>query len=241
MSRKNVIIIGASSGIGKELARLFSNNDFTVGITARRVELLYQFVAELPGKSFVKYMDVVQTEEAREILEELIKEMGGADIIVVNAGIGFSDTELAWKKDKDTIDVNVVGFTAMANAAMDYFLRQKTGHLVGISSIAGLRGSVVAPAYGASKAYESNYLESMRIQAYKKNVPVFVTDIRPGFVDTALIVSNKMFWTATPQKAACEIFEAIKKKKKRAYITKRWSLAAFIFKLIPARLMARWY
>jgi short-subunit dehydrogenase len=241
MSNKNIVIIGASSGIGRELAKIFSEHGFTVGITARRLELLSQTAKELPGASFVKRMDISNTNEAINILEQLIEEMGGVQTIVINAGIGFVNPDLEWEKEKSTIDVNVTGFTAMATTAMNYFTKQGFGHLVGISSISAIRGSSHAPAYSASKAFISHYLEAMRFKVFKMNIPVTVTDIQPGFVDTAMAKGDKLFWVAPARTAALQIFNCIQKNKTHAYITKRWRLIAWLLKLIPARLLAKYY
>jgi short-subunit dehydrogenase len=241
MSDKNVIIIGASSGIGKELAKVFSENGFTLGLTARRLELLSQIAKELPGSSFVKHMDVSNTNEAIKAIEQLIEEMGGVQTIVINAGIGFINPDLDWEKEKNTIDVNVAGFTAMATTAMKHFIKQGFGHLVGISSISAIRGSSHAPAYSASKAFMSHYLEGLRLITLKKKIPVTITDIQPGFVDTAMAKGDKLFWVATPRTAALQIFEAIEKKKTHAYITKRWRLIAWLLKLTPTRRLAKYY
>lgn len=237
--RKNIIIIGASSGIGRELARVFSDNDYIVGITARRLELLSGMKKELPGILAIKRMDVANPNEAINIFEELIKEMGGVDIVVINAGVGFINPDLVWEKEKSTIDVNVTGFAAMANVAMKYFVGQGSGHIVGISSIAAIRGDLYAPAYSASKAFVSNYLEALRLRVKKKKMPITVTDIQPGFVDTAMAQGDGLFWVAPPRKAAMQIFCVIKKKREHAYITKRWRIIAWLFKIMPERILAK--
>jgi short-subunit dehydrogenase len=216
MIRKNIIIIGASSGIGREIAKIFSCEGYTIGITARRLELLSELKKELPGASFIKRMDVAAPDEAMGILEELIEEMGGMDIIVINAGIGFINPDLIWEKEKSTIDVNVVGFAAMANVAMEHFIKQGSGHIVGISSIEAIRGDSSAPAYSASKAFMSNYLEALRSRVKKIKIPVTVTDIQPGFVDTAMAQGDGLFWVAPTRKAAVQILDVIKKKRDHA-------------------------
>ncbi|MFA6320935.1 MAG: SDR family NAD(P)-dependent oxidoreductase [Candidatus Omnitrophota bacterium] len=239
MAKKNVIIIGASSGIGKELAKVFSGKGYVVGITARRLEMLSEVKKELPSISFMKRMDVAIPEEAMGILEGLINEMGGIDIIVISAGIGFINSDLTWEKEKSTIDVNVAGFMAMANVAMKHFIRQGSGHIVGISSIAAIRGDSSAPAYSASKAFMSNYLEALRFKVKKMKVPIAVTDIQPGFVDTKMAQGDGLFWVAPVEKAAMQIFDVIKNKKEHAYITKRWRFIAWILKIIPGRILAK--
>ncbi len=160
---KKAIVIGASSGIGKELAKVLSQNEYIVGLTGRRTELLTNLQSELPNASFVKRIDVSQTSEAIRLLDGLITEMNGVDLVIISAGVGFINAELEWQKEEATLNVNVSGFAAMANVAAAHFLRQGCGHLVGISSIAALRGSGDTPAYNASKAFVSNYLEGRGI------------------------------------------------------------------------------
>ena len=114
----------------------------------------------------------------------------------------------------------------------NFFQYQKHGHLVGISSIAGLRGSGQTPSYNATKAFQINYLEGLRQKSNKlKNI--VITDIRPGFVKTRMAKGDGQFWVAPPKKAAEQILNAIKKKRKIVYVTKRWSLIAIVLRLLP--------
>lgn len=176
-------------------------------------------------------MDVSKPLKAICLLDELIEEMKGVDLIVISAGVGFINPELEWPKENDTIAVNVTGFTAMANVAMKSFISQKTGHLVGISSIAALTCDHEAPSYSASKAFMSNYLEGLRKKVKKLKLPITITDIKPGFVDTAMAQGENLFWVSSPQKAAKQIFRVINKRKNHAYITKRWRLIAWLLKI----------
>ncbi|MDP3260327.1 MAG: SDR family NAD(P)-dependent oxidoreductase [Thermodesulfovibrionales bacterium] len=230
---KKAIVIGATSGIGKELAKIFSQNDYIVGLAGRRTLLLDELKNELPNNSFAKYIDVSQTAEAINQLKELIAEMEGVDIIVISSGVGYVNKDIQWSPEKETIDVNVSGFTAMANVAIGHFLSKGSGHLVGISSISALRGDGDAPAYNASKAFVSNYLEGLRKKVAKLGLSITVTDIQPGFVDTAMAKGDGLFWVASPQKAAQQIYNAIERKKKHAYITKRWRLIGWLMKVMP--------
>jgi short-subunit dehydrogenase len=230
---KKAIIVGASSGIGKELAITLAKHDYEVGLMARRVELLNALQREIPTKSHVGYLDITQTSDAIEKIEEMIQKMEGMDLMVINSGIGFLNPELDWFKEQQTIAVNVSGFCALAGLAYKFFAKQGHGHLVGISSIAALRGNFVAPAYNASKSFISNYLEGLRKKAFKAGIPITVTDIKPGFVDTDMAKGVDKFWVATPQKAAEQIYSAIEKQKKHAYITRRWRLIGWLLKLMP--------
>jgi len=236
---KKVVIIGASSGIGKELSKIFIQNNYVVGVTARRTELLSEMTKNSTGKMFVKHMDVAKPDEAIRAFEGLIREMGGMDVCGISAGVGFINPELAWEKEKETIDVNVSGFTAIADHAAKYFLAQRSGHLVGISSLAAIRGDFTAPAYSASKAFVSNYLEGLRIKMIKMKMPITVTDIRPGFVDTKMAQGEGLFWVAPVDKAAKQIYSAIERKKSKVYITRRWRFIAWILKIMPETRLAK--
>lgn len=230
---KKAIIIGATSGIGKELAKVLAKNNYTVGLAGRRTHLLDELKEELPINSFVKYIDVAKPDEAMNQLNELIIEMEGVDLTVLSSGVGSINHDLHWSKEKETIDVNVSGFAAMANVVMHHFLSKGSGHLVGISSIAALRGDGSSPAYNASKAFISNYMQGLRKKISKLGMPIVITDIQPGFVDTALARGDGLFWVASPQKAAQQIYYAIKSKKNHAYITKRWRLIGWLMKVMP--------
>lgn len=229
---KKAIIIGASSGIGYELARVFSEEGYKVGVTARRTEPLLSLQATLPNQCYVQQMDVTQLEVARQQLLQLIDTMEGMDIIVLNAGVGWGRATL--HQELTTIQTNVLGWVNLAYVAMEYFINQGHGHLVGISSVAALRGSSQLTAYSASKAFISNYLEGLRLRIARKKWNIAVTDIRPGYVATPMTAGNKgMFWIASPTKAAHQIYRAILARKKIAYITHRWALVAPIYRLIP--------
>ncbi len=232
-NRKKAIVIGATSGIGRELAKILSQNEYIVGLVGRRVELLSQLQQEIPATTYIKRIDVTRTAEAMNLLDELIREMGGLDLIVISSGVGFITPDLDWEKEKETIEVNVIGFMAMANVAFKHFLKQGSGHIVGISSIAALRGGGESPAYNATKAFVSNYLEGLRCKAINMGIPITITDIKPGFVNTAMAKGGGLFWVTPVEKAAWQIWKAIDNKRKHAYITKRWRVIAWLLKIMP--------
>ena len=236
---KRAIVIGASSGIGRALALRLAREGYAVGVTARRLPLLLELQAEIgrrgPGSAGcpVRQMDVSDTARAMTLLEELIGELGGVDLIVVNAGTGHINPELAWEPEAETLGVNVHGFAAMANVAYRHFVRRGAGHLVGISSIAARRGGGGAPAYNASKAFVSTYLDGLRHKLARLGSPVAVTDIQPGFVRTVMAQGPHVFWAASPEKAAEQIWQAIRCRRKRVVITRRWRLIAWLMRLVP--------
>lgn len=233
----SAIIVGASSGIGEALARKLADEGYEVGLTARSLNRLEAIAGELPTKSYVARMDVTETEDARESFRDLAAAMEPVDVVVVNAGIGPENAALDWEPERDTIDTNVRGFTAVAVAAMDYFETQGYGQLVGTSSVAAYVGSSRAPAYYASKAYVSNYLDGIRYRTRHLDADITVTTIEPGFVDTEL--AGGEFWMCSPETAAALIYGAIAKKKHHQFVTRRWRLVALALTLLPDSLKRR--
>ena len=237
---QKVIIVGASSGIGMQLARLMAQEGCCIGLTGRRTELLYKLQNELPGKSYSKYMDIANMPEAMRNLNELINEMGGVDLIFISSGIGYINKDLNWQLEQETVNTNVSGVTAIINAAMRYFMDKKSGHLAVMSSVAALRGSHECPAYNASKAYISNYLEGIRCKVKKQNLQITVTDIKAGLIDTAMAKGEGLFWVMPLEKATKQIYKALVKRKDEVYITKRWGLIGFILKIMPKSIYYKW-
>lgn len=236
---KKAIIIGATSGIGKGLALKLADKNYLVGITGRRIELLDELKSQKPNSFYTKTFDVTDTNLINVKLEALAEELGGIDLLVISSGTGDLNEKLDLEIEKQTIETNVTGFTCVANWAFNYFENQKHGHLVAISSVGGIRGSRIAPAYNATKAYQINYLEGLRQKATKLKTAIFVTDIRPGFVNTAMAKGDGQFWVSSVDKATNQIFEAISKKKKISYVTRRWKLIGIILKRIPRQIYDR--
>jgi short-subunit dehydrogenase len=228
---KKAIVIGATSGIGRELAMLLAENNYQVGITGRRTELLESLKEEKPDSFYWRSFDITDIKATVENLEALIAELGGLDLLVISSGIGDVNRDLDFEIEKQAIDLNVFGFTAICDWSFKYFEGQKHGHLTAITSIAGLRGSSLAPAYSATKSFQIKYLESLRLKAKGTKLPIYIADIRPGFVDTAMAKGEGLFWVASPHKAALQIYKAIVRKRAVAYVTKRWKIVALIFKL----------
>lgn len=231
---KKAIIIGASAGIGRALALAMSKAGYEVGITARRAELLNTLQTEMAGKSYIKVMDIAKTEEARAQLSELVAEMGGMDIIVLNSAVGHGF--LAWETDKEMIMVNTLGTVALGDWAADFFKKQEKGHLVGISSVAMHRAFRTAIVYSATKSFLSAYLQGVRHYFVHKKGVFTVTDIRPGFVETFMTSQNdpkKMIWVTKADKAADYILSAIENKQKVAYISPRWWILGKVMAYMP--------
>jgi short-subunit dehydrogenase len=235
---KKVIIIGATSGIGKELALLYLKAGNRVGITGRRNELLEEIKQLFPSQVETETFDVTGTENIVH-LESLISKLGGMDLFVYNSGYGDASKELNWEMDKATTLINVNGFVEMTNYAFNYFFKQGHGQIAATSSIASYRGGSWAPAYNASKAYMSTYMEGISMKAYRLKTKIAVTDIQPGFVQTAMAKGSGVFWSAPLEKATRQIFQAIEKKKRKVQVTKRWVLIAWLLKWMPYSLYKR--
>src|SRR5690349_11480361 len=124
---KKAIVVGATSGIGKELALLLANNNYQVGITGRRTELLSAVKQTNPDRFISKTFDVTQTETVPQYLQELVNELGGLDLLILSSGIGELNKALDFAIEKATIDVNVSGFTCVADWTFNYFWKRKSG------------------------------------------------------------------------------------------------------------------
>ena len=236
---RKAIVIGATSGIGKSISEILIQNGYAVGVTGRRLEMLQSLKEKYPKQMCYSQMDVQELSSIESICNKLVHQLGGLDLLIISAGIGDENKMLDFAIEKKVIKTNIQGFTCVADWGMNYFKKQGYGHLVNISSIAGLMGNGEAPSYNATKAFQINYLEGLRLNADKSGAEIIVTDIRPGYVDTDMAKGDGMFWVATVEKAAQQIFNAIKRKKKVVYITKRWRIIGIILKIMPYSLLRK--
>lgn len=231
---KKMMIIGATSGIGESLARLAIQKGYKVGGTGRRTERLEQLKEELGEQFHFRKMDVVQKMKASSQLLSLIDEMGGMDIIVLNAGISNYPASSIITMEQEIIDVNVSGFVQLFGEAFQYFRQQGHGQIVGVSSIAGLFGSSRAAPYSASKAFISTYMQAYRQRCNNADYNITITDVKPGFVKSEMTEGKRgMFWVAETEKAVKQMLSDIEKKKSYSYVTRRWRFVAWLIKLTP--------
>jgi len=232
------IVVGATSGLGFEIANLLVKNGYKVGGTGRRKSRLEALQTKIPASFVISSFDC--TAEDNEVkLNDLMKELGGLDLLILSSGTGYLNKSLDYKIEHKTNLLNVNAFTQIVNWAFHIFLNQGFGHLVAISSIAGIRGGSASPAYNASKAYQINYLEGLRQKVMKIKKPIYITDVRPGFVDTDMAKGEGLFWVAKKEKAAKQIFGIIKNKKAVGYVTRRWWLIGKFLMLIPRKIYSR--
>lgn len=235
----NILIIGASSGIGRELALLYAGEGHNVKITGRRETLLSETASGNTEKISYAVFDLQDETKSAAALNELAGEKENWDLIIYSAGAGELNEPLEFELEKKSIEVNVTAFTRVACWAYHYFLKNGKGHFAAISSVAGLRGNRIAPAYNASKAYQINYLEGLRQKSRHSGHKVSITDIRPGSVNTDMMKGDGHFWIASPQEAATQIKRALAKKRRYCYITRRWGIVARILNLLPSVIYER--
>lgn len=225
---KRAIVIGASSGIGQEVAKLLISQGWTVGVAARRIERMQGI-----GAVAVEQIDVT-TDEATTALERLINKTGGMDLFFYASGIGKQNRELSEDIELATLETNGVGFTRMIGAAYRYFACHGGGHIAAITSIAGTKGLGPAPSYSATKALQNVYLQALEQQANSRRLNIRFTDIRPGFVDTALLSGDFRYpLMLRPEKVAEEIVHAIKQRQHIRIIDWKYRLLTAFWRRVP--------
>lgn len=229
---KKVIIIGATSGLGRELAQHYINSGNIVGIAGRRGNLLEEIKALNPSNVYTSELDSSKP-EAKEKLNNLILEMGGMDLFVYCAGTGYVNKELEIQKEMQTIEVNVYGFTQLINIAYHYFKEKGKGHIAAIASVSGIRTLSICPSYSASKRYNMMYLKALRQLSKKEKLNIKISTINPGFIKTALIQSRNYPLTTSLEKGGKLLYKSIEKGNKLSFIPSYWRLISYFILLIP--------
>ena len=230
---KKVIIIGATSGLGREVALIYIAQGWKVGIAGRREAELESLRAAYPEQVSAQALDVTK-EDAPEKLQALIEQVGGMDVFLLSSGIGKQNYTLETGLELATAATNVEGFIRMTNAAYHYFEKQGHGHLAVISSIAGTRGLGAAAAYSATKGFQHIYMDALDQLARMQKLNIRFTDIRPGFVATPLLTSSKKYpMLMDAPIVALDIVSAIEKKKRVAIIDWKFRLLVGFWRLIP--------
>lgn len=236
---KRIVIVGATSGMGLEVARLALRAGWRVGAAGRRTDRLEALRAEAPEQVEIRQMDVTDP-AAPEQLATLIERLGGMDIYLHSSGIGFRNEALDPAIELATARTNAEGFIRMVTAAYTYFRSHGGGQIAVISSIAGTKGLGAAPAYSATKRLQNTYIDALAQLARMQRARIRFTDIRPGFVDTPLLASDGGYPMLMPaDKVARRIFRAIVRGRRRVVIDRRFAMLVFLWRLIPAWLWER--
>lgn len=236
--KKKIIIMGATSGIGLEVARLFHQQGHIIAIAGRRMDNLQRISTELANCPYAQ-IDVTDT-QAPARLQELIEDLGGMDIYLHVSGIGKQNRQLDTDVELATVETNALGFTRLVNHAWHYFRTQDSGHIAAVSSIAGTKGLGAAPSYSATKRYCNTYLEALAQLANMQGLNIHFTDIRPGFVNTELLSDCFHYpMMMQPVPVAHQIVKGILSRKRTVTIDWRFRLLVFFWRLIPSCLWVR--
>lgn len=235
---KKVIIIGATSGIGEEIAKIYIAQGWQVGIAGRREEALTALATTAPAQVKTQVIDVTCA-DAPEQLKSLIEKLGGMDLFLLSSGIGSQNVKLEPEIELNTARTNVEGFIRMVTAAYRFFKEQGSGHLAVISSVAGTKGLGSAPAYSATKRFQNTYIDALAQLARMERLSIQFTDIRPGFVATALLKNRKYPLLMRADSTAQHIVKALTNKKRVAIIDTRYAILVFFWQLIPRWLWER--
>lgn len=233
---KRAIIIGASSGMGREVCNILLADGWKVGVAARRVNLLDEILETYPDRVEVMRIDVTAP-DAPVRLTDLAERIGGVDLFLCSSGIGKQNFQLDSNIELATVDVNVKGFTAVVDAMFNYMATHSGGHIAVISSIAGTKGLGAAPSYSATKAFQNTYIEALEQLAYMRRLPICFTDIRPGFVDTDLLADGSSYpMLMDKRRVARSIVKAIYARRHVKVIDWRYRMLVALWKMVPRRL-----
>lgn len=232
-TQKKAIIVGASSGIGREVAYLLIARGWKVGIAARREAKLLELQSEHPQQVVVQTIDVT-SDDAPQRLQQLIGQLGGMDLYFHASGIGKQNRQLDPVIETDTVSTNALGFTRLIDTAFNHFAANGGGHIAAITSIAGTKGLGPAPSYSATKAFQNTYLQSLEQLANARRLNIRFTDLRPGFVDTALLNDNFNYpLMLRPERVAREMVASIEKRRHVRVIDWRWRIITACWRRIP--------
>ena len=235
---RRAIVIGASSGIGLRLARLLLHDGWLLGVASRREAPLAQLAIDFPGQVVWSSIDVTDA-QAAEQLDLLVRKRGGMDLFLYASGVGKMNPNLDPEPEEVTLRTNAVGFTRMVGAAYRYFVRQGSGHIAVITSIAGVRGLGPSPSYSATKALQSTYLEALEQQSHALGLKIRFTDIRPGFIDTPLLHGDQFPHTMSADKASKSILKAVYRNRHVVYIDGFWHAVVLLMRMAPRALWRR--
>ena len=226
--------MGATSGMGQEVARILAGKGWKIGVAGRREEKLKELQQLFPQSIEYQVIDI-EKENAPEQLLSLIDKIGGMDLYFHGSGVGWHNEELDLSTELKTVSTNALGFTRMVDSAWHYFRQKGEGHIAVISSIAGVKGLGPAPSYSATKSFDNTYIQALAQLSRSSGLKIRFTDIRPGFVDTPLLDTSKHHYPMLmdQKKVARKIVRAVERKKRVAVIDWRYRILGFFWRLIP--------
>lgn len=243
--RKRAIIVGACGGLGTALSRKLAHEGWTLALLSRRVDCLAELSAELNTDGVTRAIpyehDVTNYDEVPSLLKRVIADLGGVDLFLFNAGINLPPgmEKMSAADDIKMIEVNLLGAVAWFAPIGDLMKEAKGGMIVGISSVAGDRGRIANPGYNTSKAGMTTYLEALRNRLTRHGVHILT--VKPGFIKTDMLRASagpKPF-TVTPERAADDIYKAIRKRKQTVYTHSIWRWIMLAIQHVPSVIFRR--
>ncbi|MBR5034478.1 MAG: SDR family NAD(P)-dependent oxidoreductase [Bacteroidales bacterium] len=237
---KTAIIIGATSGIGKELATRLASDGWVVGAAGRRADRLEELASQFPEGTILTQAIDITSSDATAALDTLLARTGSPDLFLHVSGIGKQNPDLDEKIETNTMETNCTGMVRMVIHFINYvkacgeYSSSRKVHIGVISSVAGTAGIGNAPAYSASKRMQQTYISALVQLSRMKHLPVTFSDIRPGFVATDLLNPNKKYpMTISVDKAARCILNGLNRRKRIICFDWRYRILVFFWKLIP--------
>ncbi len=244
LKNKSILITGASSGIGYELAKYLAKGKNRLFLLARRKNVLDELAEKLKNSGsniFTFKCDVSKKEEVKQAFEIIKNKTDKIDIAILNSGTSCRMEAVNFNSDlgKNIFDVNVMGMIYCIEELLPDFLKNKSGMIVGVSSLADSRGFPRSAFYTASKAAASKMLESLRVELSPLNIKILT--VKPGFVKTSMTDKNEFYmpFLMDVKKAAKKIIKGIKKEKKIIQFPFPIVLGSKIIKIIPNFLFDR--
>jgi short-subunit dehydrogenase len=243
---RGAIVVGASSGIGEAMARRLAHEGYRVALVARRADRLSSICDDINShyetkRAFPYPHDATNFGDVPVIFQAILRDLERIEIVVYSSGVMpvMAINEYNFEKDRAMIEVNVLGAIVWLNHAAILFDRMGGGHIVGISSISGVRGRVVNPVYSMTKAALTTYLESLRNRLTRKGVHVLT--VKPGFVDTDMLKASgrPSSLAISPEQAAGDIWHAIRRRKQVIFTPARWRWISLIIRNIPSFIFRR--
>jgi decaprenylphospho-beta-D-erythro-pentofuranosid-2-ulose 2-reductase len=245
--RRRGIIVGASDGIGAALARRLAREGMSLALIARSKDKLISLCDEINRAGTASYArayvhDVSEYQETPDLLRKVVAELGGLDVFVFVAGVNYPPGGIAkynFENDRRMIEINLIGAMAWLSPVAEMFQSAKAGQIVGIGSVAGDRGRVGNPGYNTSKAGLHTYLEALRNRLTRHGVNVLT--VKPGFVRTEMVkaAQGSTPFMIEPDKAAEDIFKAMKKRKQSIYTASIWRWIMLAIQHTPSFIFRR--
>lgn len=237
---KRIIIMGATSGIGLEVAERLAQKGHMVGAAGRKHDVLKRLKKDYPDNIETEVIDITDNDAPKKLIS-LIKKVGGMDTYFHVAGVGFENSAVNAKENMQTVSTNVDGFVRMIDTAFHFFKRRgKGGHIAAVTSVAGVRGIGPLAAYSASKSFGQTYLEALDQLSHNQHLGIKFTDVRPGWIRTPLLSPLQEYpMTMSLDYATPLIIKSLRRPWRTSYVDCRWAVTAMLMKLVPPCLWRR--